>query len=259
MLQHEYFTGAAGHRLTSLHIAGEGPGLLLVGGYGKLSPLAKPLGQLIALYCQSRKQDLRILEFRGQGSSEGQLSELAIPDMRDDLLTMADAFGLSGRIGIGASLGAWAMLAAQRQRPALLWGMLALAPALDWDRTYLAPRLADGRASRGSDGRIMVGEDNIEVSDRFLERADEARLDAAGALSMPGPLHILHGSDDAIAPLSRSAELAQRGGAVALKVIPGLGHEVSTLPTQPLQQLFVAECDRLMQAWRDRRAAGDPA
>lgn len=259
MLRHEHFTGAAGHRLTSLHIAGDGPGLLLVGGYGKLSPLAKPFGQFIAVYSHSRKQDLRILEYRGQGSSEGQLSQLTIPDMRDDLLAMADAFGLAGRIGIGASLGAWAMLAAQQARPALLWGMLALAPALDWDRTYLAPRLADGRAGRSSDGNIVIAEDNIEVSDRFLERAEEARLAAAGELSLPGPLHILHGSADAIAPLSRSAELAQQGGDVALKALTGLGHEVSTLSTEPLQQLFIAECDLLVQAWRDRRSEGGPA
>lgn len=259
MLRQEYFTGAAGHRLSSFHLAGASPGLLLVGGYGRLSPLGKPFGQLIAAYCQSRGLDLRILEFRGQGNSAGELSQLTIPDMRADLLALADQFGLVGRIGVGASLGAWAMLAAQQARPALLWGMVALAPALDWDRTYFAPRLADGRAHRDGDGGIVVREDNIVVSDRFLDSAVDARLDTTGDLSLPGPLRILHGSDDVIAPLSRAAELARHGGNIALRVFPGLRHEVSTLSSKPLQQGFIEECDLVLQAWRSRQAAGDPA
>lgn len=257
MLRQEYFTGPAGHRLSSLHLAGEAPGLLLVGGYGRLSPVSKPFGQLAVSYCRARKLDLRILEFRGQGQSEGELLQLTLSDMRDDLLALAGQFELAGRIGIGASLGAWAMLAAQQKQPALLWGMLALAPALDWDQTYFAPRLADGRARRDG-GTVAVPEDNIAVSERFLASAEDARLDLAGGLSLPGALRILHGSDDVIAPLSRSDDLARHGGAITLRVFPGLGHEVSTLASRPLQQSFVEECDLLLQAWR-RQAAADPA
>lgn len=257
MLRQDYFTSPAGHRLSVLHLAGEAPGLLLVGGYGRLSPVSKPFGQLAVSYCRSRKLDLRILEFRGQGHSEGELLQLTLPDMRDDLLAMAEQFGLARRIGVGASLGAWAMLAAQQEQPALLWGMLALAPALDWDRTYFAPRLADGRARRDGSGVVTVAEDNIAVSERFLASSKDARLDVAGRLSLPGPIRILHGSDDVIAPLSRSDDLARHRG-VTLRVFPGLGHEVSTLASKSLQQGFIEECDLFLQAWR-QQAAADPA
>lgn len=253
MLRQVHFTGAAGHRLSGFHLAGNMPGMVLAGGYGQFSPVTKAFGQRVIAYCQARNLELHIIEFRGQGDSEGHRFKIAIPDMRDDLLALAEHFDLSDRIAIGSSLGAWAMLAAQQERPSFFWGKLALAPAVDWDRTYLLPRLDDGRATREADRAIVVRDDNILVFDRFLDSAEDVRVLAGQGPLFRGPVRILHGSEDMIAPLSRSLDLLTElaeGNDAALRIFPGLDHDVSLLNAASVQRGFIEECDLLLQAFR---------
>ena len=119
----------SGEAIAGYRLPGAAPGLLLVGGYGQQGPLGKIVGQLVFKYAQARGQDCVALDFRGQGQSAGERWAMTIPKMVADIFAIADHLALTGRIGIGASLGAWAILAAQQRRPQLLRGMLALAPA----------------------------------------------------------------------------------------------------------------------------------
>lgn len=259
LIRRAFIASSTGRRLSSFHLPGDGPGLLLVGGYGG-SPLEKPFGLFAVLYCLENRLDLRLLEFRGQGGSEGQLADLTIPEMRDDVLALADRFSLSGRIGIGSSLGAWAMLAAQQDRPDLLWGMVALAPAVDWDLSYLLPRIDDGRARRDQ-GMITVQEDLVAVAEAFCPRAADARLrSGAAGPRLAGPIGILHGDADRIAPLSRSEQLRDdlraAGNRVELRLLPGFAHNVAVLQGKLLQDACREACDGLLQEWRSIFAPG---
>lgn len=238
-----------GQWLTCYHLPGAAPGLLVAGGFGALGVTEKPLGLSALLH--GLKHGLRtvLVEYRGQGSSSGERWSMTVPRMRDDILAVADYFGLQNCIGIGASLGAWAMLAAQQRRPDLLWGMLALAPAFDWDKTYLAPRLADGRLVWKESGKLHESGTEMLVDPQLLATAHEARL-VPEAVRVPGALLSLHGMADDIAdPAHADSILDQlrRHNSVLLRRLDGQTHSVSTLEGEELQAEFYRACDMLIR------------
>lgn len=248
----------AGYRLPGAG-PNTGPGLLLVGGYGQQGPLGKLLGRVVFTYAQARGLDCVALDFRGQGQSGGERWGMTIPGMTSDIFAMADHLALQGRIGIGASLGAWAMLAAQQRRPQLLRGMIALAPAFDWDRTYFSPRQADGRLQTRPDGKLAESGAAFMISRPLLDTAEEWRLRSDG-IALSDGLDVLHGTADELASFDHAAVVV-RGFAqhisATMQPVPGEDHSLSTLTSPLAQQLFVQHCDALLQ--RCGVAPGSPA
>lgn len=251
MTQIQSFTIPApesGDIIAGYRLAGAAPGLLLVGGYGQQGPLGKMIGRVVFSYAQARGQDCVALDFRGQGQSGGERWGLTIPGMVSDIFAIADHLWLQGRIGIGASLGAWAMLAAQQRRPQLLRGMIALAPAFDWDRSYFAPRLADGRLQVRPDGKLAEPGAAFMISRPFLDTADDWRLQS-DAIALPDGLAVLHGTADELASFDHAQAVVQdmAGHMTArLQAMPGEDHGLSTLTSSAAQQAFVQQCDALI-------------
>lgn len=242
-LPHETINLPTGDRLGFVRVAGAEPGLLVVGGYGK-SALEKPIGSIALQYALQRQRACIVLEFRSQGRSSSLAQGMSVPGMRDDILAAAEALGLENCFGIGASLGAWALLAAQQRRNRLLWGMLTLAPAIDWDLTYFEPLSARGGLATDGNGHIHVPASGIVVSREFFNDLDACRIKAE-ALGLKGPHHIIHGTDDMVAPIARSEQFAAESGAKLIR-LPGAGHEVSALQSAAAQQAFVLECDAML-------------
>lgn len=174
---------------------------------------------------------------------------MTVPRMRDDILVVADHFGLQNCIGIGASLGGWAMLAAQQQQPDLLWSMLALAPAFDWDKTYLVPCLADGRLLPHESGKLHEIGTTMLIDPQLLATADEARL-RPEAIRLRGGLLSLHGTADTIADPAYAdsvLDLLRRNNLVLVRRFEGEGHGISTLEGAKTQAEFYRACDMLIR------------
>lgn len=236
-----------GDRLACYHLPGAGSGLLVAGSFGPHSVTLKPLG--MAALAHGRRRGLRtiLVDYRGQGESSGERWSMTVPRMRDDILAVADYFGLRNCIGIGASIGAWVMLSAQQQRPDLLWSMLALAPAFDWDKTYLAPRLADGRLVLHESGKLHQPGMTMRIDPRLLETADEARL-TPETIRLRGGLLSLHGTADTIADPAYAdsiLDVLRRDNQVLVRRLEGEEHGVSTLEGAKAQMEFYLACDVL--------------
>lgn len=237
-----------GEKLRCHYLPGNGPGLLVAGGYGLLGPIAKLLGIVSLIYAKGRGQRCIIVDYRGQGDSSGERWSMTVPGMRTDLLAVAEYYGLADCIGIGASLGAWAMLSAQQHRPGLLKGMLALAPAFDWDLSYFAPRIADGRLQQLGDGRLGEPGKGFRITQDLLDTAPQNRLDPA-RIHLPGGLLVLHGTADDLADVDYAATVLARLGEtnpVAMRRLAGQDHGLSTLNDQQAQVEFIQACDQLL-------------
>lgn len=237
-----------GEKISCFRVAGDGPGFLFAGGYGVESPMQSAAGIGLLQYCAARNQDCVLVEFRGQGQSSGKLHDNTLASMVADLLATSDALELTNRIAVGASLGAWALLAAQQRRPGLIRSLLGLAPAINWDQTFIRPRLEIGKAVRSADGLIRMPRHGIVLSGDFLEEAEEARV-AFADIAVKDAVRILHGDQDGIAPASESIrlidELAPRCDA-NIRMYTGVGHELSKLKGLPVADLF-HECDYLLK------------
>jgi pimeloyl-ACP methyl ester carboxylesterase len=218
-----------GTRICVHRMRAPGPDLLLLGGYGRSSPLRKPIGATVLAFCKANRLGLAALEFRGQGGSSGALQRQTPADMRDDVLAVCRELGLCRTIGLGASLGGWVMMAAQATEPTLLRGALLLAPAIDWDRHFLLPAISVGRGIVQPDGDVAFPSDSLLLGGSFMTGIEALRL-PAGDIGMTGPLRILHGGHDRIVPLATSAEFVARHGAhlpMNLRVLPAEGHGLS--------------------------------
>ena len=66
-----------GARICVHRMRAPGPDLLLLGGYGRSSPLRKPIGATVLGFCKANRLGLAALEFRGQGGSSGALQRPA--------------------------------------------------------------------------------------------------------------------------------------------------------------------------------------
>lgn len=244
-----------GGDISCFRMSGKSPGFLFAGGYGVESPVQSTAGLGLLQYCAARNQDCVLVEFRGQGQSSGNLHDNTLASMVSDLVAASEALGLADRIAVGASLGAWALLAAQREKPSLIRSLLALAPAINWDQTFIRPRLEIGKAVRSADGLIRLPAHGIVLSGDFLEKAEEARA-AFADIAVKDAIRILHGDQDGIAPASESirlvAELAPRCD-THIRLYKGVGHELSKLKGLPVQDLF-RECDYLLKLAAGREA-----
>lgn len=124
------------------------------------------------------------------------------------------------------------MLAAQQRRPDLIRNLLALAPAINWDQTFIRPRLAAGEDAEEARGTL----------------ADVALKDA---------VRILHGEQDGIAPVSEAVRLIEQLKPrcdVGIRMYQGVGHELSKLKGLPPRDLFHV-CDELLELAAGTKAA----
>lgn len=237
-----------GARICVHRMRASGPDLLLLGGYGRSSPLRKPIGATVLAFCKANRLGLAALEFRGQGGSSGALQRQTPADMRDDVLAVCRDLGLRRAIGLGASLGGWVMMAAQATEPTLLRGALLLAPAIDWDRHFILPAITAGRGIVQPDGDVAFPADNLLLGGSFMTGVEALRI-PGGDLGMTGPLRVLHGGQDRIVPLATSTEFVARHGAhlpLSLRVLPTEGHGLSAGDTVQSAQAIGEELAALL-------------
>jgi pimeloyl-ACP methyl ester carboxylesterase len=242
-LAHEVLKLSDGSQIGFVRVPGKLPELLAVGGYGK-SALEKPLGSCVLKFALARGQACTVLEFRGQGRSSTAIEGMTVPGMRADLMSAAQALGLRDCLGVGASLGAWAMLAAQQEQNRLLSKMIGLAPAIDWDLTFFKPLSESGGLIANGSGFVQARESGIRVSQAFFDGLDACRIRPT-ELALAGKFIIIHGDADPIAPMSRSQRLAAEAGG-RLTVVPGGGHEVSALQSSGSQDVFAKTCGAML-------------
>lgn len=242
-LAHQVLKLSDGSRIGFVRVAGKLPEILVVGGYGK-SALEKPLGPYVLKFALTHGQACTVLEFRGQGRSSTATEGMTVPGMRADLTNAAQALGLHDCLGVGASLGAWAMLAAQQEQNRLLCKMIALAPAIDWDLTFFKPLSESGGLIVNGSGFMEARESGIRVSQAFFNGLDACRIRPA-ELALEGRLIIMHGDADPIAPISRAQRLAVEVGG-RLIVVPGGGHEVSALQSSSSRDVFAETCGAML-------------
>lgn len=263
-METKQITFRTGETICCHHEQGSGPGFLVVGGYGVVGAIGKSLGQTMVLYARSRGQDCVVIDFRGQGASDGERNHMTVPGMRDDILAVAAELGLHGRIGIGASLGGWAMLAAQQENPDLLWGMIALAPAVNWDLSYFSARIEDKTLRASVEGLVAVEGESFLVSMDFFETAQDARLEPR-RIRMDGGLHILQGADDRVATPQATAMMAADIGATTetrMHIIPHIDHKLASLQGKELQFRLLLACKQILvdhARAEHLAAAGSPA
>lgn len=226
-----------------------------MGGYGARSIVEKPLGAELIQYAQANKQDLVIMDLPDQGGEdETRWARITVPDYVDYILDITNRLNLSGRVGVGASLGGWALARAHQLHGALLWNALLLSPAFDWDKEYFAEHIAAGTI-KWNGYFLKIERDNLKLYPDLIQTAPQARI-TFSALKLPGPIRILQGNSDVIVTpdsVARFQDRAKRACMVSVKYLDDVGHELSTLSAGDAVEPFLQDLDLLVENAKSKR------
>ena len=191
-------------------------------------------GKALHLEAHSQRLGRAFLRFdyRGHGASGGRFEDGCIGDWYADALAILDHVVTGPVVLVGSSMGGWIMLLVAMARPERVRGLVGLAPAPDFTRDLIAPRLTPPqKAALHRDGRFLAPSDYgdpVPITRRLLEDG-ERHLVLDRPIPFRGPVHLLHGQQDPDVPWQTSLRLAAclESAAVTVELVKDGDHRLS--------------------------------
>jgi len=151
-------------------------------------------------------------DYSGHGQSSGAFEAGTISDWRDDTLAMLDAIDVPRQILVGSSMGGWMALLAAQARPALVNGLVLIAPAPDFTSELMWPSLPEtARDTIEREGHWQMPSDYdapVTLTRALFEDGARHRvLDAP--IRFDGPVRILQGMQDPDVPWRHAQRLVE--------------------------------------------------
>lgn len=257
----QHFQSSNGRKVGFRLLRGSTTCLLVVGGYSRVGVANRALGQFLIAHARHHGYSLVILETPGQDEAGDEWARITVPAFATYILELSELLRLEACIGIGASLGGWAMLLAQQQKASILSDALLLAPAVNWDIEYFQQKLKAGALTKHQmpDGSFIIRspDDNILVPADLLTTAQDARINT-GNLTLPGKVHVLQGAEDRVVSVDATKRLTSAMAVCAdvrLRILDGVGHELSILAGRASAEALALELDELLRHKRERSKA----
>ena len=226
-----YLDAPSGARLAYVAHPGLGPTIVFLGGYA--SDMTGTKARYLEDWCRARDRAFVRFDYQGHGRSSGRLLDGTIGAWRDDALAVLDGAHAGtaaprrvehGRLGHAArrARDAGAHPRAGRRRRG---ARLHRGPALGSARRGAARDAPAGR--RHSTFRPPTAS-RMPFSWALVEDGRQHLL-LRSPLDVPGPVRLLHGTQDADVPWDTSMRLAEaiRGRDVAVTLVKDGGHRLS--------------------------------
>ena len=220
-----------GRRLAYHRTEGKGPMVVFLGGLRSDMEGTKAL--YLEAWARERGRAFLRFDYSGHGQSSGAFVEGCIGDWAEDAAAVLAALTEGPLVLVGSSMGGWQALLAARAGPERLAGLVTVAAAPDftedgmWGAFTEAQRrevMEKGRTALPSEyGEPMV------VTRRLIEDGRD-HLVLRSPLSLPMPVRMLQGTDDADVDLSVALRLLSHaeGPDIRLTLVKGADHRFST-------------------------------
>lgn len=225
-----YLDAPNGARLAYVAHPGLGPTIVFLGGYA--SDMTGTKARYLEDWCRARDRAFVRFDYQGHGRSSGRLVDGTIGAWRDDALAILTACTRGPLLLVGSSMGAWVMLLAALAMRARIHALVGVAAAPDFTEDLLWARLGEEqRATLRQDGVIHLPSaygEPMPFSWALVEDGRQ-RLLLRSPLDVPGPVRLLHGTQDADVPWATSMRLAEtiRDRDVAVTLVKDGGHRLS--------------------------------
>jgi pimeloyl-ACP methyl ester carboxylesterase len=225
-----YLDAPGGARLAYVAHAGLGPTVVFLGGYA--SDMTGTKARYLEDWCRARDRAFVRFDYQGHGRSSGQLADGTIGAWREDALAVLRECTRGPLLLVGSSMGAWVMLLAALALRERIHALVGVAAAPDFTEDFLWNCLGEAqRATLRRDGVIHLPSaygEPMPFSWRLVEDG-RRHLVLRSPLDVPGPVRLLHGTQDADVPWATSMRLAEaiQGRDVAVTLVKGGGHRLS--------------------------------
>jgi pimeloyl-ACP methyl ester carboxylesterase len=199
-----------GHSLAYVRHAGQGPGIVWLGGLRSDMEGTKAL----ALDAWARQQGRAFVRFDyfAHGQSSGDWRQASIGRWRADALAVIDQLTSGPQILVGSSMGAWSALLVALARPERVAGLVLIAPAPDFTERLMwagfSPEIRNVIMEKGEWVEPSEYGEPLIITCQLIEEARNwLLLDAP--LRFDGPVRILQGMADVDVPYTHALALAE--------------------------------------------------
>ncbi|MEX1148311.1 MAG: alpha/beta hydrolase [Sphingomonadales bacterium] len=213
-------------------IAGEGPGVIFMGGF--MSDMTGTKATALQAHCQAHGRAFIRFDYRGHGQSSGAFRDGTIGGWRDDALAVIDELADGPQVVVGSSMGGWIAMLCAVARPDRVAGLVGVAAAPDFTRDLMWTGMTDSeRRTIMEQGHLEqpteYGDEPYIITRRLIEDGDDHML-LGTPVAITCPVRLIQGMKDADVPWRtalRIAEQVESGGVVTTLVKDG-DHRLST-------------------------------
>lgn len=208
----QFLSGPEGRRLAYKANAGEGTGLMWLGGFR--SDMTGGKATRLHAWARANGRPFLRLDYSGHGESDGDFADGTIGAWTADALAMLDGPAAGDRrILVGSSMGAWIALLCARARPDRVAGLLLIAPAPDFTDELMWERFPKAvRAEIETKGMwfrpTAYADAPYPITKRLIDEGRDHLILPHG-LSFAGPVRILQGMADEDVPWRHAIRLIE--------------------------------------------------
>ncbi len=226
----EYLTTPEGRRIAYNQLAGEGVGIVFLGGFRSDMEGSKALA--LEGFARAAGRPFLRFDYSGHGVSEGTFEAGCIGDWYEDARA-ALALTSGPQILVGSSMGGWIALLLARHHPERLHALITIAAAPDFTEDGFWASLDDEqRATLAAQGHIDLpsGYDTpYRITARLIEDGRD-RLILRSPLTLPIPTRFLQGTADTSVSTATATRLLDhaQGPDLRLTLVKDADHSFST-------------------------------
>lgn len=228
----EYLTTPQGRRIAYHKTAGQGPGVVFLGGF--MSDMTGTKAVFLQDWAERQGRAFLRFDYSGHGQSSGAFEDGCIGDWVEDATAAITALTDGPQVLVGSSMGGWIALQIARAMPERVKGLVGIAPAPDFTEDSMwAGFSAAQRAALMDQGRIVIpsdySPDGYPITRRLIEEGRQ-RLVLRAPLRLPFPVRILQGTADTDVPVSVALRLMDHAESpdLRLTLVKGADHRFST-------------------------------
>ncbi len=221
-----------GRRIAYHRTEGAGPGVVFLGGFRSDMDGTKAL--YLEDWAKARGQAFLRFDYSGHGTSSGAFLDGSIGDWAADARAAVGTLTEGPQVLVGSSMGGWISLLIAREMPERLAGLVTVAAAPDFTEDSMwADATEAQRAELMETGQIALPSDYSDepyiITRRLIEEG-RAQLVLRDPLSLPFPVRMLQGTDDADVEMSVALRLLDHAGGddIRLTLVKGADHRFSS-------------------------------
>lgn len=211
--------------------AGDGPGVVFLGGYRSDKEGNKAL--YLEEWAQRRRRAFLRFDYSGHGQSSGDIRDGCIGDWAEDAAAIIANLTDGPQILVGSSMGGWIALLLAREMPDRMAGLVTIAGAPDFTEDKMWANFSD------AERRLLVTQGEVPIPSEYSEEPyivtrkliEDGRnhLVLRSALPLSFPTRILHGTADKHVDMSVPLRLLEQaeGGDIRLILVKNADHRFS--------------------------------
>ncbi|MBU2868508.1 alpha/beta hydrolase [Pacificibacter marinus] len=240
----EYLNTASGRRIAYNQNAGDGIGIVFLGGFMSDMEGTKAVG--LEAWAKAQGRPFLRFDYSGHGQSEGAITDGSIGEWAEDAKAAIEALTVGPQVLVGSSMGGWIALLLTQNMPQKIAGLVGIAAAPDFTEDSMWAGFTPAQKAELSDNGVVLlpsgyGEP-YPITAKLIEDGRQ-NLVLRKPLPLPFPVRFLQGTHDGSVKRSVALHLLDHadGDDVRLQFVKGADHSFSTPDCMDIIETAISE------------------